>query len=122
LVPHKELLSRIQEHDIGLATEEYSPDSRNLTITNKILQYLLAGIAVVASDTLGQKEVAEQAPGSVFLFRNSDSQSLADVLNGLLSDKAALITARTKALEVAIDKFCWEKQEKLLVDWIKELI
>lgn len=122
LVPHKELLSRIQEHDIGLATEEYTPDSRNLTITNKILQYLLAGIAVVASDTSGQKEVAEQASGAVFLFKNADSQSLADALNKLLSDKRTLISARAKALDVAVTTFCWEKQETMLVKWINEII
>lgn len=114
LVPHQELLSRIAEHDIGLATEEYTPDSRNLTITNKILQYMLGGIAVLASDTSGQKEVAAAAPHCVFLFRNHDRKSLVDTLNKLLSDKELIAEAKTNALQVSTEKFCWEKQEIML--------
>lgn len=122
LVPHRELLSRIAEHDIGLATEEYVPDSRNLTITNKILQYLQAGIAVVASDTLGQQEVAAEAGGAISLFRNKDRPGFAAILNNLLNDPQRLASAQKAALEAAQEKFCWEKQEKWLVNWIKEAI
>ncbi len=57
LIPANELLSRVAEHDIGLALELRQPDSRNLTVTYKFLHYLLAGLAVVASDTAGQSEV-----------------------------------------------------------------
>lgn len=122
LVPHRELLSRIAEHDIGLATEEYTPDSRNLTITNKILQYLQAGIAVVASDTLGQQEVAREAPEAVLLFKNKDRQALSNLLNNLLSDPERLRKAREAALNAARSRFCWEIQRPWLVGWISDLL
>jgi len=122
LVPHKELLSRIAEHDIGLATEEYTPDSRNLTITNKILQYLLGGIAVLASDTYGQKEVAAAAPACVFLFKNNDRKSLVSTLNKLLTNKELIAEAKLNALQVSTDKFCWEKQEIILESLISSTI
>jgi glycosyltransferase involved in cell wall biosynthesis len=120
LVPHRELLSRIAEHDIGLATEENTPPSRDLTITNKILQYLLGGIAVIASETNGQKEVAAGAPGAVFLFKNRDRHSLSDLLNSLLRDKNKLNEARILALNAAQDIFCWEKQEPKLLSWVEK--
>ncbi len=122
LVPHKELLSRIAEHDIGLATEEYTPDSRNLTITNKILQYLLAGLPVVASDTSGQKEVAALAPESVVLFRNGDKQELAISIESLVSNKNKLGSSKKMALEYAKKIFSWEVQEKKLIEWVKTTI
>jgi glycosyltransferase involved in cell wall biosynthesis len=122
LVPHKELLSRIAEHDIGLATEEYRPDSRNLTITNKILQYLLGGIAVIASDTAGQKEVAAVVPDAVFLFKNYNSDDLSSKINALIGDKATLEKAKKSALAIATSKYCWEQQEKWLVGWVNEVI
>jgi len=122
LVPHKELLSRIAEHDIGLATEEYTPDSRNLTITNKILQYLLGGIAVLASDTSGQKEVAAAAQACVFLFKNNDRKSLVSTLNKLLTNKELIAEAKLNALQVSTDKFCWEKQEIILESLISTTI
>jgi glycosyltransferase involved in cell wall biosynthesis len=122
LVPHRELLSRIAEHDIGLATEEYVPESRNLTITNKILQYLQGGIAVVATDTLGQQEVAREAPDAVMLYRNKDRQGLALLLNGLLKDPERLKHAKLAALQAAREKFCWEHQQPWLVNWISDAI
>jgi len=122
LVPHNQLLSRIAEHDIGLATEEYIPESRNLTITNKILQYLQGGIAVVASDTLGQQEVAREAPEAVFLFRNKNQEELSSLLNNLFSDPERLSKAKTAALKAAREKFCWERQEQWLTDWVQDAL
>ena len=60
LVTNAELLSRIAEHDVGFAGEPSLIRSRDLTVTNKILYYLLAGLAVLASDTTGQREVADR--------------------------------------------------------------
>lgn len=122
LVTHRELLSRIAEHDIGLATEEYTPDSRNLTITNKILQYLQGGIAVVASDTLGQREVAREAPDAVTLFRNQDRENLTDLLNELLGDPERIGRAKKAAVTAAREIFCWEHQSPMLVGWIAEIL
>ena len=73
LVPDGELLSRLTEHDIGFAGELRYCRSRDLTVTNKMLHYLLAGLAVVASDTAGQREVAAQAPEAVRLYRTRSS-------------------------------------------------
>lgn len=122
LVPPGELLSRIAEHDIGLATEEYVPDSRNLTITNKILQYLQGGIAVVASDTAGQQEVAREAPEAVSLFKNKDRKGLVSVLNRLLLNREQMTAAKMAALDAAREKFCWEKQETRLITWIADTL
>src|SRR5262249_32781020 len=68
LVSNEELLSRIAEHDIGFAGEGTYCRSRDLTVTNKILHYLLGGLVVVASDTTGQREVASQTPEAVMLY------------------------------------------------------
>ncbi len=122
LVPHFELLSRIAEHDIGLATEEYVPDSRNLTITNKILQYLLAGIAVLATDTDGQKEVGSLCPDAVILFENKNKQAFIEALSKFLNDKQTLKRAKEQALTTATVTFCWEKQAPMLVKWVSEVI
>lgn len=121
-MPHFELLSRIAEHDIGLATEEYVPDSRNLTITNKILQYLLAGIAVLATDTDGQKEVGSLCPDAVILFENKNKQAFIEALSKFLNDKQTLKRAKEQALTTATVTFCWEKQAPMLVKWVSEVI
>jgi len=115
-VPNDELLSRISEHDIGLACEQPFCDSRDLTVTNKILQYLQAGLAVVASDTKGQCEVARVASGAVHLYQARDSLSLAVHLNALLSDSALLASSKQAALLAAKETFCWEAQAGKLLE------
>ena len=61
-------LSRYLPHfDVGLALEQSTPVSRNLTVTYKFFQYISAGLAVIASPTLGQIEGAALCPDSVLL-------------------------------------------------------
>jgi len=115
LVPNDELLSRISEHDIGLAGEMKFSISRELTITNKILHYLLAGLAVVASDTAGQQEVASRAHGAVLLYPSGDAPALAAQINRLLASPELLERTKACALLAARETFCWEQQEKTLL-------
>jgi glycosyltransferase involved in cell wall biosynthesis len=110
LVPTDALLGHMAEHDIGLALEDVMPPSRDLTVTNKILHYLLAGLAVVATDTAGQREVASAASGAVHLCRAGDAAAMASALNVLVTCPERLQTARASALEAARRTFCWERQ------------
>ncbi|HEY9647064.1 MAG TPA: glycosyltransferase, partial [Chroococcidiopsis sp.] len=75
-VPNGELPARIAEHDIGLALELTDPPSRNLTVTNKLFQYLQAGLAVIATDTAGQREILSQCPAAGRLIPSNDPQAL----------------------------------------------
>jgi glycosyltransferase involved in cell wall biosynthesis len=114
-VAHAELLSRIAEHDIGLASEVPHTRSRALTITNKILLYLLAGVAVVASDTEGQKEVAGAAKDAVFLYSRDSAADYAKVLDRLLSDAMLRSRARKDAVDAAKNSFSWRHSAGVLV-------
>lgn len=118
LVPPSELLSRIAEHDIGLALEAQDSPSRDLTVTNKILHYLLAGLPVVATSTAGQEEVAARAPGAVVTFPIGDVPALARAINGLALP-AALRRASAAALDAARREFHWEHQRQSLLDSVE---
>jgi len=122
LVSNEELLSRVAEHDIGFAGELTYCRSRDLTVTNKILHYLLGGLAVVASDTAGQREVAKQAQGSVFLYSPGNAHSLAVALNLLLASTEKLNQAKASALRAAEQTFCWERQERVLLENVENAL
>lgn len=122
LVPNEELLSRIAEHDIGFAGEMTFCRNRELTVTNKILQYLLGGLAVVASDTPGQREAAGQAPGAVSLYAPGDAAALARRLNELLSSPDRMNAAKSAALRSAENIFCWERQEPTLLESVRKAV
>jgi glycosyltransferase involved in cell wall biosynthesis len=115
LISNDELLSRIAEHDIGFAGEMKYCRNKELTVSNKILHYLLGGLAVVASDTTGQREIAEQAGMAVSLYRAGDPVDLAEKLDSLLGDRERLAQAKSEALRVAEETFCWERQAPKLL-------
>jgi glycosyltransferase involved in cell wall biosynthesis len=122
LVPNAELLSRIAEHDIGFAGEMQYCRSRDLTVTNKILHYLLGGLAVVASDTAGQREVADQAPDAVALYRSGSPQALAQALDLLIGAPDRLARAKAAALRAAEATFCWERQQPALLEGVTQAL
>ena len=114
-VPHHELLSRIAEHDVGYAAEVPYCESRNLTITNKVFQYLLAGIPVIATDTAGQVEVADDVPDAMRVFSAKDPAALATLIEELQSGKWSQEKARASAVEAAQTKYNWEVSRRKLV-------
>lgn len=122
LVSNDELLSRISEHDIGFAGEMKYCQSRDLTVTNKILQYLLGGLAVVASDTAGQMEIATQVQEAVFVYESGDAMSLAKLLNRLFLHPDQLAEAKAAALQAASEAFSWEKCSHQLLTLVKEAL
>jgi glycosyltransferase involved in cell wall biosynthesis len=119
LVHNDELLSRIAEHDLAVALDPDDPPSRNVTVTNKILQYLLAGLPVVASNTAGHREIAAQAPGAVFICDRNDPSSLAGALTDLLRSRDSITRARQAALSAAENVFCWERMGDRLVQSVE---
>jgi glycosyltransferase involved in cell wall biosynthesis len=122
LVTNDELLSRIAEHDIGFAGEMKFCRNRDMAASNKFLHYLLAGLAVVASDTVGQREVADGAGGAVMIYPSGDPQALAGQLNALLASPEKLRTAKAAALVAAQATFCWERQTPTLLQSIEKAL
>ncbi len=114
-VPKAELLSRVAEHDIGLALESPYCRNKQLTISNKFFQYLQAGLAVIATETAGQREVFRRRPEIGSLIPADDPRALARAIEELLSDPSKLDAAKAAALKAAKEEFCWEhEQHKLL--------
>jgi len=108
LVPAENLPDIIARHDIGLALELAEIPNRDLTITNKILQYLNAGLAVVATDTRGQREVLAHAPGAGILISLDEPAALARHLDDFIADRQQLAVRQQAARQLATDRYCWE--------------
>lgn len=114
-VPNDELPAHIAENDIGLALEQTDPPSRNLTVTNKLFQYLQAGLAVIATDTAGQREVFRQFPAIGHLVAAGDAIALATAIEDLVCHPAQLQAAKAAARQAAQSRFSWELEEKTLL-------
>lgn len=118
-VPNAELLSGIAEHDIGLALECTDIPSRNLTVTNKLFQYLQAGLSVIATDTVGQQEIFSQRYAIGRLIPSNNPLALAQALEDLLESPNKLTTAKAAALQAAEELFCWEQQAEILLQTVE---
>lgn len=114
-VDHDDLVASMDQFGVGLALERPDHGNYSRTVTNKIFAYLLAGLAVAATDTPGQREVLQAAPSAGFLYRAGDARSLAVHLQGWIADPSALRAAQHAAWTAARGRFCWElEQDKLL--------
>ncbi len=121
-VPNVELLSRIAEHDIGLALESSDIISRDLTITNKFFQYLQAGLTVIATDTAGQREIFKGYSSIGQLIPSGNSEALVQELNHLLSNPEKIATAKAAALSVAETSLSWEIKSQQLVNLVHTVL
>ncbi|MBW7895541.1 MAG: glycosyltransferase [Opitutaceae bacterium] len=121
LVSPQALPEFIARHDIGLALEQASIRNRDLTITNKILQYLGAGLAVVATPTAGQREVLAHSPDAGLILRDlADTAATATALQDLIVQPSVLRLRQAAARKLAEDHYCWEREAPRLVAMVNQ--
>ncbi|HYO49978.1 MAG TPA: glycosyltransferase [Chloroflexia bacterium] len=111
-IDHDDLIRSLAEFDVGLALERPENGNYSRTITNKIFSYLLAGLAVAATDTPGQREVMGQIPSAGFLYPAGDPGALAAGLARWQSDTQARRAAQQAAWDAARQRFCWDIEQR----------
>ncbi|MDB6115564.1 MAG: hypothetical protein JWQ62_2509 [Lacunisphaera sp.] len=115
LAKPEQLPEKLTGFDIGLALEPRWPVNKDLTISNKILQYLNAGLAVIATDTAGQREVMMAAPESGLLVTDHETGDNARQLDALIGDPGRLRMAQRAARAAAEREFSWEHETPRLL-------
>lgn len=108
-ISHSELPAFISQFKIGLAFEENINNNRQVTITNKILQYLQAGLFVLASNTQGHREVSHYFPDSVLIVNIENSFEVIKALEILKSKQ------RNIEQNIFNSVFSWEAQEEKFI-------
>jgi glycosyltransferase involved in cell wall biosynthesis len=122
LVTPEELPRKLAEFDIGLALEPRWPLNRDITISNKILQYLNAGLAVIATDTAGQAEVMRAAPESGLALAAHETTEYAAALDALLGNPGRLRAMQLAARAAAEREFCWEQETPRLLAAVNQAL
>ena len=77
---------------------------------------MLAGLAIAATDTAGQRQIMESTPEIGFLYKPGDYNDLAKNLNELISKPAKLAAYKKASLEAAEKIWNWEKESKKLLE------
>ncbi len=110
-VHHDELAGTMGSFDVGLALERVTDPNYSMTVTNKFFLYMLAGLAVAATDTPGQREVLDQAPAAGFVYPCGRPDLLASQLRRWRDDRAGLRAAQSAAWQAAHERFCWDLEK-----------
>ena len=119
-IDHDDLIRSMSVFDVGLALERPGDANYSKTVTNKIFSYVLAGLAVAATDTPGQREVLEQMPAAGFLYPAGNSRALADGVGRWLNDAVSLRSAQQAAWDVARQRFCWDREQGRFIRTLEE--
>lgn len=96
---------------VGLAGEEGGSVNNELAWSNKIFTYLLAGLPVLASDTVGQAHLASRHPESIRLYQRNDAEHLAARIDNVFANAPDLMSRRRAARRLAEEELNWEAWE-----------
>jgi glycosyltransferase involved in cell wall biosynthesis len=119
-VPPDELLARAAEHDVGLALEQGHTPNRKICTTNKLFRYMLAGLAIAATDVPGQRTVLGDESAFSGLYPPGDAEALAGILRQW-TDRNRLNAAQSAALRAARERWNWETESQKLIDTVNAL-
>jgi glycosyltransferase involved in cell wall biosynthesis len=115
-VNEKDIVKVASQHHIGLASEISDIPNRDLCLTNKIFMYMLAGNALVLSDTNAQKDFLETYPGVGLLYNQDYPSSLKSLLQKYMDDPELLNQHRLSSLQVATKQLNWDVEG---IKWMK---
>lgn len=121
-VAFDEFVSSATRYDVGLAVEEPTSRNKELCVSNKILMYLSAGLAVAATATPAQTALMEKIPEAGFVFSSGDHQSLAENLSVWIKNQDLLGKAKAAAFRAAQEHFNWNRERTKLNSVVKTII
>lgn len=110
--PPDKMIDLARGYDIGLALEQPTVFNRKVCLTNKAFTYMLAGLALVFTDTPGQRPLAMDLGEGATLYGSGEIEALAEALKYWSEDKQMLSRAKKASWEAAKRRWHWEHPEE----------
>ena len=107
-------------HNVGLCLERRGCRNHELTVSNKIFDYHMAGLAVIASDLPGLRQVMERSGGGM-LFTPGSAEDLAAKIRQLHGEPALLEKLAANARAFALREGNREAERKKFVAAFNEV-
>jgi len=97
----RDAVKAASRYTVGLCLEQATNRNQLLTVSNKMFDYLMAGLPVIASDLPGLRNVIDSSGGGL-LYQPGNPQDLANKIQRLYTDRSLLkrlaVNARSFAL------------------------
>jgi len=121
--PFDELVRTAAAASVGLVPVKADNLSNFLGDTNKLFEYLMAGLPVAASDLPEIRAVATQGDPPVGeLFDPNSPASIAKAVTRILADPAEYELRRREARRLALERFNWNLEERRLLDLYEQVL
>lgn len=95
-----EAVRQAAAHDVGLCLERRGPANHELTVSNKLFDYMMGGLAVVVADLPSLRAVVDRARAGL-LFEPGAPDALAASIRRLYDDRALLASLAANARRFA---------------------
>lgn len=118
-VAEEQIVGIAAQHHIGLASELPHVPNRDLCLTNKIFMYLLAGNAILFTNTAAQTAFLAQYPGLGACYPSDDADALAALLRQYLEHPELLQQQRTAAAALAAEALNWEAEQNIFLQTVR---
>lgn len=99
--------------EVGLAVHPPACGSYSFTTSSKVYEYQMAGLAVCATDVVGNRLTVDSRAG--LFYPAGDDAQLAAHLFGLAQDRERLLSLRQAARARAVAELCWERERDVLL-------
>jgi hypothetical protein len=113
------LFKFIAEHEIGLALEVPKTKNREICRTNKLYSFALSGCYSFISKTPAQEQFSQEFPDAGQQIDLNTPDSIAESLRSAFENRDQLLQNRQRAWQLGDTALNWEKESKVLVDFIE---
>ena len=114
----EQIIPDASQYDVGLALETKVSVNRDICVTNKIFAYLMAGLAIIGTDTSGQKDIFGNFSEATYLCGMDNVTSLIKAMRYYIQNPAQLLEVKRAAREAAMDQFNWETESQKILNCI----
>jgi glycosyltransferase involved in cell wall biosynthesis len=104
------------EFDIGLALEPGLTPNSSMLLSNKVFTYLLAGAALIATKTAGQRALLALIEPAARGYEPGDVDGLVHLLHEWTGDRAALDRARAAAWDYGSARYNWDREQETFLE------
>ena len=118
LLPAHRLIDALPEYDVGLAIEVVTSGNREACLSNKIFEYLAAGLPMILSNTPAQRAMARELGDAALLIDLFRPDISGPAIREWIGAHDTLARAAAEAQKLAHDRFNWQHESVGLVSLI----
>lgn len=120
-VPEAELFETASKQHIGLALEPGFSQNNSIALSNKIFTYLIAGNAILASDTPAQMQFIAKNPKIGWCYPKGKPEKIAEILRHCYNNPEILNQARSNAWNAALERYNWDIEQRKFLETVSSL-